>query len=248
MEETRDVKKETKNKVNNEKTKMKLWKKILILIGIIFIIFIADTCRKFIIIRQIQNQYEKDYASTNYYVKTNNLSDGYFSETWSYEEKYLFKHSSYDEKGLQEKMIYQDRENKEAWILVNSAEGKTAVKLDYNENTVVMPAGSIGGLPAKNDALHVQIFCAVLARITSEKWADTDCYKIKLNDEFKMWIDKNTNREIAEVNGTSIINGQKVLDIITREVKFNQNTEKDTQIPDLTGYTIIDQTTNTNIQ
>lgn len=245
MKETKEVEKETKNKVNKEKTKMKLWKKILIIIGIILVIFLIDTGRKFVIIRKIQNQYEKDYESTNYYVKYEDLSVGNISETWGYGNKYLFKQSSYNENGLTERMIYQDRDKKEAWIIVNSKEGKTAVKIPYNDETFTkIPPGSIGGLPSKQDPLHAQILCSVWARITTEKWGETNCYKIKFNDEFKMWINKKDNRLIAEVNGTSKINGETRPDIMIRMVKFNETKSEEVQLPDLTDYTIKDQTTN----
>jgi len=239
MEKETKVKKQKKQ--SDEKSKIKLWKKILIVILIILAIFLIDTFRKFMIIRTVAEQYNQDNKSTNYYTKIIGESNGAYTEIWGLGNKTLLKRTSYEKQGIEERMIYIDKDNKEQWIIVNGVNDKVAVQVEYNEeNVFIVGPGTNGGLPTNNE-LWSQLICSVWANITTDSWAGEESYNIRFNSEYKMWVSKQSKRIIGEMNGiTYTSNGDKLPSVTTHILKLNETKKEDLMLPDLTVYTIKD--------
>lgn len=198
-----------------EKTKkrMKTWEKILIFILIVLAIFAIDTYRKYSIIRKVDQQYESDVKSKNFYQRTEHNGFGRsMSEVFIYENKRMYKDTSYQEDGKTERMIYSDSNRKEAWIFVTSEKVKEAVKIGYQENA---PVGVItahtGGVTSD---WWTGFLSAVTANVTTDKWSNKECYRIQWGEEMSLWVDKQTNRTIGEKNGYSTRNEGYVIDNI----------------------------------
>lgn len=231
-----------------EKKKMKLGVKILIVVLIILFIFLLNTFRKFLILRQIAVQEEEDRKSANYYCKTSSILNG-ITEVWICGEKGMLKYTSIGEEGLTERTIYKDDKEQETWIISNADGEKIATKIEYNPDAILLPnAGVATGLPSSSDIWPL-IQLAVLTSINTTRWNDEKAYKISFNfldsEEHTMWIDKEDYRIIGLMNGVSSDkDGNMYSDISTYHYQFNTLTEDDVKLPDLTGYTIKDSNGN----
>lgn len=231
-----------------EKKKMKLGVKILIIVLILLIIFLLSTFRKFLILRQIVIQEEEDRQSTNYYSKTYDIVDG-ITEMWICGAKRMLKYTSIGESQLIERTIYIDDKERETWI-INSADGeKIATKIEYNEEAVLIPnAGVATGLPSSDDIWPL-IQLAVITSINNTRWNDKESYRVSFNfldsEEHVIWVDKENYRTIGVMNGVSSDEDRNMYsNISTYHYQFNELTEEDVTLPDLTGYTIKDSNGN----
>lgn len=196
-----------------KKKRMKTWEKILIFFLIVLAIFAIDTYRKFRVICKVDRQYEKDIKSTNFYQRAEHNGFGRgMNEVFIYQNKRMYKETSYQEEGKTERLIYSDSDKKEAWIVVNSAKVKEAVKIGYQEDA---PIGVItahtGGITSD---LWTGFLGAVTAKVTTDKWSNKECYKIQWGKEMTLWVDKETNRTIGEKNGYSTRTEGYVIDNI----------------------------------
>lgn len=228
-----------------EKTKkrMKTWEKVLVIILILLAIFAIDTYRKFSIIHKVDRQYEKDIKSTNFYqrVEHNGLGRG-MSEVFVYQSKRMYKETLYKEHGKIERMLYSDSDKKETWLIVdNGNETKEAVKMEYQENAPIGAIGSHTGGVSMDP--WTGFLSAVMAKVTTDKWSNKDCYKIQWGKEMSLWVDKQTNRTIGEKNGYSTRTEGYVIDNIgTYYYQENGLTDEKVKLPDLTSYKITDTT------
>ena len=138
-----------------------------------------------------------------------------------------------------------DMQNEESWIIVNSPEQKTAVKIEYSaDRETISSAGINPGLPESDDNWHL-FQMAVITNIQNSRWNGKEAYNISFNfieqEEYRMWVNKEDYRIIGQINGTSIdVEGNTYTNISSYAYTFNTLTEEDVKMPDLTGYTIKD--------
>lgn len=227
-----------------EKKKMDLWVKIVIVILVILLVFLIATFRKFLILKQISKQYGEDIKSTNYYSKTYSIEEG-MTELWIYEGTKMLKYTSVENGEFVERTIYTSEQNEESWIIVNSPEQKTAVKIEYSaDRETISSAGINPGLPESDDNWHL-FQMAVITNIQNSRWNGKEAYNISFNfieqEEYRMWVNKEDYRIIGQINGTSTdMEGNTYTNISSYAYTFNTLTEEDVKLPDLTGYTIKD--------
>ena len=84
------------------------------------------------------------------------------------------------------------------------------------------------------DNLWDKIKIAFSSRITDEKLGNIECYKIYINKEWQLFINKKDLLVIREVNGST--------DTGIIEYKINQVRDEDVLMPNLAGYIINDTT------
>lgn len=227
-----------------EKKKMDLWVKIVIVILVILLVFLIATFRKFLILKQISKQYGEDIKSTNYYSKTYSIEEG-MTELWIYEGTKMLKYTSVENGEFVERTIYTSEQNEESWIIVNSSEQKTAVKIEYSaDRETISSAGINPGLPESHDNWHL-FQMAVITNIQNSRWNGKEAYNISFNfieqEEYRMWVNKEDYRIIGQINGTSTdMEGNTYTNLSSYAYTFNTLTEDDVKLPDLTGYTIKD--------
>lgn len=95
-----------------EKEKMKLWKKILIVMLVLFAIFIILTARKFIIITRLVNA-SKEYENKTNYLATTSYVKGdmmYMKNSYNKDENYLNEKKFYG-KSLDYPVIFTSYKN-----------------------------------------------------------------------------------------------------------------------------------------
>ena len=204
-------------------------KKIIVIILIIACIFLFNLGRKVCILSKYSNKSNEYSKITNFYRKTN-LEEGVTTEFWRKDNLGFLKRTSKDDV----KMIYYGEDYN--WIVVDSKEGKTAVKM--NKEGVGIEAQTL-----PTETLHMEKFwdkikVAFMSKISTEKLNDIECYKIDINSEWQLFINKDNLLVIREINGST--------DTGIIEYKINEVRDEDVLMPNLAGYTINDTTKQSN--
>lgn len=204
-------------------------KKIIIIILIAFLIvaciFLINLGRKVIILSKYTEKCDEYSKITNFYKKTNPEQD-VITEFWRKENLGFLKRTSKDDI----KMIYYGEDYN--WIIVDDKNGKTAVKMLKEGAGIEAQKLSTGTLYMDN--LWDKIKLAYMSKITTEKVNDIECYKICINDEWQLLINKQNLLLIREINGST--------DTGIIEYKMNEVRDEDVLMPNLAGYTINDTT------
>lgn len=210
--------------------KKKIIKIILIVLAIALLIFLINLGRKTYIISKYTDKC-KEYANiTNFYMKMNESIEnkGAIVEFWRKDDLGIYKRTDND--GVRQIVYGKDND----WIIVDivDAEGKQtkqAVKISKYTNALTMTTPGNTGMFVNNlwDAISI----AFISRITTEKVDDIECYKIYVQKDWQLFINKDTLLKVRELNGNT--------DTGTVVYKFNEVTDEDLQI-DFTGFEIIE--------
>ena len=118
------------------------------------------------------------------------------------------------------------------WIIVDSKDGKTAVKM--NKEGIGIEAQTLSSSTLYMENLWDKIVMAFSSKITSEKLDNIECYKIDVNKEWQIYVDKDSLLVMREINGST--------DTGIIEYKINEVRDEDVLMPNLAGYTINDTT------
>lgn len=204
-------------------------KKMIIIILIAFLIvaciFLINLGRKVIILSKYADKCDEYSKITNFYKKTNPEQD-VITEFWRKENLGFLKRTSKDDI----KMIYYGEDYN--WIIVDDKNGKTAVKMLKEGAGIEAQTLSTGTLYMDN--LWDKIKLAFMSKITTETVNDIECYKICINDEWQLLINKQNLLLMREINGST--------DTGIIEYKMNEVRDEDVLMPNLAGYTINDTT------
>lgn len=180
-----------------EKSKMKLWKKIVLIIAVMLIVFIIITLRKFIILTKLENVAKDIINSNNYYAEQYSLHGDSVSIRKSYnkDSKYLTTIERY-EVNIPEtrKLTIYKGKNEELGIIQS---GKTKVAM-LNGNTV---GGQVDVNTYSGIGLGAKIQLAVMTRIITEECSNRECYLVEGANGWKTWIEKESGIIIREING-----------------------------------------------
>ena len=127
-------------------------------------------------------------------------------------------------------MIYYGKDYN--WIIVDNKDGKTAVKM-------IKEGAGIETQTLSNRTLYMETFwdkikMAFMSKISEETINDIKCYKIYVNDDWQLFVNKDNMLVIREINGST--------DTGIIEYKINEVRDEDVLMPNLAGYTINDTT------
>ena len=206
-------------------SKKNIIKIIIIIFLLIVFIFLFNLGRKVIILSKYSNEYNKYIKITNYY-KRETPEEGVTTEFWKKDDLGFLKRTSKEDV----KMIYYGEDYN--WIIVDNKDGKTAVKMKKEGAGIEKQSLISGTLYMHNFWDKVKI--AFSSSISSEKLNDIECYKIKINKDWQMFINKENFLVMREINGST--------DTGTIEYKINEVRDEDVLMPNLAGYTINDTT------
>lgn len=212
-----------------EKKKMKLWKKILIVIGIIFIILLIAIIRKFAILSHLENISKTMINSNNYYVETYSLQENCMQIVKSYnkENTYLTVLETISKNtGLENQLtIYDDGAER---IGIIQAEQEKIALLD---GTAVGGKISVNAYASYGQGFWSKFQLAMLSKITTEKINNRDCYLVESVFGWKKWIDKETGLVIREYTNGDITDFYYEFDVVE---------DSDIQKPDISDCEIVD--------
>ena len=208
-------------------SKKKIIKICLVILTVIILIFLINLGRKVYVLNKYSDKCEEYLKITNFYVKKAQ-EEGMTNELWRKDNLALLKITLEDE----ERMIHFGEDYN--WIIVNSKDGKTAVKMTKEGGGAEIQTFVPGTLSL--DSFWNTIQLAFSSRITTEKINNIDCYKIFINKDWQMFINKKDFLVMREINGST--------DTGIIEYKLNEVKDEEVIMPNLAGYTIKDTTQN----
>lgn len=202
---------------------------ILIICLVIVLVFLLNVGRKVYILSKYSQEYNKYIQITNFYKKTN-PEEGIITEFWRKDNTGLLKRTSKEDVRC---IYYGENYN---WIIVDSKDSKTAVKMNKEGEGIEVNNLTTGTLYMEN--LWDKIKIALTSSISTENVNNIECYKLKINKEWQMFINKDNFLVMREINGST--------DTGVIEYKINEVTDEDISMPNLDGYTINDTTQKLN--
>ena len=202
---------------------------IIILIGVC--IFLINLGRKVIILSRYADKSNEYSKITNFYRKSN-PEEGVITELWRKCDLGLLKRTSKDDV----KMINYGKDYN--WIIVDGKDSKTAVKMIKEGIGIEAQTLPTGTLYMEN--LWDKIKMAFSSKITTENLNGIECYKIEVNKEWQIFINKDNLLYIREINGST--------DTGIIEYKMNEVRDEDVTMPNLAGYTINDTTESNKVK
>lgn len=219
-----------------EKKKMKIWKKILIIIGIIFIIFIIHTVRNMIILRGLETKVSKYVDSQNHYEKiiNNTIQTTTVTEYYCKDDKAILN------------LTTTLKDTGEVRKLTNYFEGeKTNTYIDANGDKIAMLDSN--GLPSKimiismnfDDNLWYLLQASATSFIKSEECNGKECYNVDGAFLDEMYIEKDTGLIIKSYQGmTKDENGNKSDIVVEYYYEFDNVDESVFVEPDISEYEV----------
>ena len=211
-----------------EKKKMKLWKKVLIVIGIIVIILLIAIIRKFVILSHLENISKSRINSNNYYVETYSLQGNCMQIAKSYnkENTYLT---------VLETISKNTGQKNQLTVYDNGAETISIIQTEQ-EKIALLGGPAVGGKISVNAyATYGQGFwskfqLAMLSTITTEKINNKECYLVESVFGWKRWIDKETGLTVREYTNGDITDFYYEFDVVENS---------DIQKPDISDCKIV---------
>ena len=198
---------------------------VLIIILVITLIFLLNLGRKVCILSKYSDKSNEYAKITNFYRKTN-LEEGVTTEFWRKDNLGFLKRTSKDDV----KMIYYGEDYN--WIIVDNKDEKTAVKMV--KEGIGIESQTLQTETLTMETLWDKIKIAFISKISTEKLNNIDCYKISINKEWQIFVNKNNLLVMREINGST--------DTGIVEYKINEVRDEDVFMPNLAGYTINDTT------
>lgn len=192
---------------------MKLWKKVLIIVLILFAILAIFIVRKFIIITNLVNE-SKEYANkTNYFAVIQSLQNGNVNIIKSYNKdgNYLTTFRTYGKDIKDERGLIRYKKDSEEIGIIQSGQEKIAI-LDGS----VLGEVYVVNIFSTLDNTMQQLQFAVMSRITTDNYGNIECYLIEL-ENCKMWVEKDTGLIIREINGGLVSERFYEFDIVKDE-------------------------------
>ena len=158
---------------------MRLWKKILIIVLILFAILAIFIVRKFIIITNLVNE-SKEYANkTNYFAVVQSLQNGNVNIIKSYNKdgNYLTTFRTYGKDIKDERGLIRYKKDSEEIGIIQSGQEKIAI-LDGS----VLGEVNVVNIFSTLDNTMQQLQFAVMSRITTDNYGNIECYLIELDN------------------------------------------------------------------
>ena len=198
-----------------EKKKIKIWKRILLVILAIFIVFLIYVIRNFIIISNLE-KVSKEYANkTNYIVDIYSIQSNSVNILRAYNkgDKYLsiMETKSNDIKDMRKLTVYKN-EN-ETLGIIQSGDKKIAILINWMAAEIqVVTFESISDMN-----LLQKLLFTVLARISKEERSNKETFLVEMPHGWKMWVDKENGTIVREINSGFVTERKYEFDIVKDE-------------------------------
>lgn len=195
-----------------EKKKMKLWKKILLVVLALIVVFAIFTLRKYIIITKLINASKGYVSKTNFMVDSYSLSNDtasltrtYYKDGNLYSEAQTFSHNILDER----KITTYNKDN-EKIVIIQAGEDKVLLS---NGNIAPVYVNTIN----EYDDIKFKIPLAITSKIKTEECNNKECYLIEISKDYKIWVEKETGIIVRVMDFTYITNRYYTFDIVKDE-------------------------------
>jgi len=205
-----------------EKKKMKLWKKVLIVIGILLLVALLLVLYRYSIITKIQQRYEETNNKPNYYFYSE--TENMISKVWKKDG--IFKMDAIRVGGEGHLTFWKNTNTGEELVFWNAPEKLYSISSGgIFEN---LPYSTLNGF----DEPKIKFLIAInpIWHIGTKEYKDKECYYLKI-DSTEEYIEKETGILLQ-----NSLNG--MIRHLTYE--FDIVTDKDVQKPDVSEYKLIE--------
>ncbi|MBQ3145839.1 MAG: hypothetical protein IJB90_04680 [Clostridia bacterium] len=195
-----------------EKKRMKLWKKLLLVVLALLVVFAIFTLRKYIIITKLVNV-SKDYVGkTNFVVDTYGLTNDSVTLTKTYykDGNLLSTSQTFNHNILDERKIIAYNKDDEKIVIIQAGEDKVLLA---NGNISPVYVNTI----SEYDDIKFKIPLALTSKLKTEECNNKECYSIELSKDYKIWVEKETGIIIRVMDFTYITNRYYSFDIVKDE-------------------------------
>ena len=199
-----------------EKRKMKLWKKVLIAILIIFIILVILAIWRYNILTDIYEKNIEKFSTSNYYYYSK--TDDTIMESWKKDQ--ITKVNLKQVNGEGDVTIWKNESTGEEYVFYNKQKIYTE-----SQGAVlgITPAG-FSLEPDTNNRILIAINPIVY--IGTKEYDNKECYYVKI-DEQEEYIEKETG---LIIHSTSEIGERNIT------YRFNDITDEEIEMPDINQY------------
>lgn len=196
---------------------------IIIAILVLVLIYLAINLREAIIINKFSNKVMETQKLTNYYYKAQ--TENGINIAYRKDDKSIWRLES----ELNNRQICVNGD--EVWLMVedNKDNSKTAVKVSANEGFIMPTILMDGSLYVEN--FWQAFLMSFISRITTEEVNNISCYKIYMDEDFQVFVNKQDYIKIKEINGST---SRELL-----EYSINTVTDLDVELPNLEEFKII---------
>ena len=196
---------------------------IIIDILVLVLIYLASKWREAIIINKFSNKVMETQKLTNYYYKAQ--TENGINIAYRKDDKSIWRLES----ELNNRQICVNGD--EVWLMVedNKDNSKTAVKVSANEGFIMPTILMDGSLYVEN--FWQAFLMSFISRITTEEVNNISCYKIYMDEDFQVFVNKQDYIKIKEINGST---SRELL-----EYSINTVTDLDVELPNLEEFKII---------
>lgn len=195
-----------------EKKKMKLWKKLLLVVLALLVVFAIFTLRRYIIITNLINTSKYYISKTNFMVDTYGLTNDSLTLTRSYyRDGNLFSTSeTLGHNILEERRIIAYSKDDEKIVIIQSGDNKVLLS---NGNIAPTRVNTI----SEFEDIKLRIPLAFTSKITKQNCNGKECYLIELSKDYKIWVEKETGIILREMNIGYITNRTYTFDVVKDE-------------------------------
>ncbi|MBQ6991990.1 MAG: hypothetical protein IJN50_03645 [Clostridia bacterium] len=197
-----------------EKKKMKLWKKILLVVLALIVVFAIITLRKYIIITNLISASKNYVGKTNFIVDTYGLTNDSVTLTKIYnkDENFLSTHKTYSNNITEIRSLTVYNKDNEKIGIIESGEDKIAL---LNGNIAIGATGI--NTMSEFDDIKFKIPLVFTSKITTEECNNKECYLIELSKDYKIWVEKETGIIVREMDIGYITNRTYIFDVVKDE-------------------------------
>lgn len=199
-----------------EKRKMKLWKKVLIAILIIFIILVILAIWRYNILTDIYEKNNEKFSTSNYYYYSK--TDDTIMESWKKDQ--ITKVNLKQVNGEGDVTIWKNESTGEEYVFYNKQK-------IYTESQGAVLGITPAGFSLEPDANN-RILIAInpIVYIGTKEYNNKECYYVKI-DEQEEYIEKETG---LIIHSTSEIGERNIT------YRFNDITDEEIEMPDINQY------------
>lgn len=199
-----------------EKRKMKLWKKVLIAILIIFIILVILAIWRYNILTDIYEKNNEKFSTSNYYYYSE--TDDTIMESWKKDQ--ITKVNLKQVNGEGDVTIWKNESTGEEYVFYNKQK-------IYTESQGAVLGITPAGFSLEPDANN-RILIAInpIVYIGTKEYDNKECYYVKI-DEQEEYIEKETG---LIIHSTSEIGERNIT------YRFNDITDEEIEMPDIKQY------------
>lgn len=218
--------------------KFKMLRNILLVILAFGLIFVGNTFRKYLIIKDLAKKAEETAQSTNYHIRATKIEGGFTGIYDTYEKDgnkvYIIEIQS--AAGTQKLSAYKSKDNEKWHVYIETPEGKTAnLKCGGVSGGTELNTGMFEYM-ASNEFGRFLLCSRLKLKKSRTIYNESECYILdnsSLEEEFEnksqMYIDKETGLRIKVSNGSYVCRYEYEFDNVDDSVFIE---------PDISEYTI----------